>query len=75
MAELVEVLPKGEERYSPWFWWQWIDEEFRNLDKLVPRLHRECEGSDKSVALAYFVNKFASIAKIAIPIVDKYEGS
>ena len=55
-----------------WVKWQWVDEEYRNWSAIIPALNRECE-EDGGKATMYFVEKFARIAKVAIPIIDRYE--
>ncbi len=55
-----------------WVKWQWVDEEYRHWSAIIPALNRECE-EDGGKATMYFVEKFARIAKVAIPIIDRYE--
>lgn len=55
-----------------WVKWQWVDEEYRNWSAIIPALNRECEEGGGEATM-YFVEKFARIAKVAIPIIDFYE--
>ena len=78
MTELKAELPPGERTRGGrhWIWWQWIDKRYRNWDDLIPLLRRECNGEggeEGRKVLEYFVEKFAEIAKVAIPVIDKYE--
>ena len=73
---LSEAL--GEAPDSSWLWWQLVDEEYRSWDDLIPTLQRECNeegGEEGAKVLRYFVEKFAEIAKVAIPIIEEYEGA
>ena len=79
-SELSEALGKGEPADGSWLWWQWVDKEYRSWDDLIPTLRRECAedeegGVEGAKVLKYFVEKFAEIAKVAIPIIEKYEGA
>ena len=69
-AALREAV--GESESDGWPWWQFVDERYRNWDTLIPALHRECNGDGIEIK-KYFVEKFADIAKAAIPIIDRYE--
>ena len=72
-AALQGDLGKGESSRG-WPWWQWVDEKYGNWNTLIPTLERECnEGAGETKD--YFVEKFAAIAKVAIPIIDRYEGT
>ena len=78
VTELKAELPPGERTRGGrhWIWWQWIDKRYRNWDDLIPLLRRECNGEggeEGRKVLEYFVEKFAEIAKVAIPVIDKYE--
>ena len=67
-------LGEGEKKYKVWPWWQWVDERYRNWDTLIPTLERECNAGGGDVS-NYFIEKFALVAKAAIPIIDHYEGT
>ena len=71
-AALRRALGESERRYKVWPWWQWVDEKYGNWDTLIPTLSRECDEGGGDV-MSYFVEKFAVIAKAAIPIIDRYE--
>lgn len=78
VTELKAKLPPGEKGHGGryWIWWQWIDKRYRNWDDLIPLLRRECNGEggeEGRKVLEYFVEKFAEIAKVAIPVIDKCE--
>ena len=61
------------ERTTPW-WprWDWVRDDKQNWDALIPDLHNECEAAGEITK--YFVDRFADIAKKAIPIIDEIEG-
>ncbi len=75
-ASLTNKLGSSEENWEGdgWLWWQYIDERYRNWSSIIPTLHRECEeGSGE--ALMCFVEKLADVAEVAVPIIDRYEGT
>lgn len=76
--ELKEALNRelgdGEEPWEEWVWWQWIDERYRNWSSIIPTLHQECDVGSGEV-MSYFAEKLASIAEVAVPIIDRYEGT
>ena len=75
-TELKAALTKelGDSEADWWLWWQYIDEEYKHWHSIIPTLHRECEeGSGE--ATKYFVQKLASVAEIAVPIINRYEGT
>lgn len=77
-AKLSESISIGEAPDNTWLWWQWVDKEYASWDDLIPTLRRECDeegGAEGAKVLKYFVEKFAEIAKVAIPIIEKYEGA
>ena len=60
---------------TPWWpWYEFVVDEYRNWDLLIPDLHRELQ-QDGGKITDYFVNKFRKIAKVARPILDDVEGS
>ena len=70
-AELSEKL--GSNRSSGWWpWWNWVEEDKRNWDSLVPELHKENEDNGGEIT-EYFVDRFIEIAKEAVPIIDEIE--
>ena len=73
-AALRTALGESEKKYKVWPWWQWVDERYRNWDALIPTLSRECNAGGGDVT-SYFVEKLAVVAKAAIPIIDRYEGT
>ena len=73
-AALRRALGESEKKYKVWPWWQWVDEKYGNWDTLIPTLSRECDEGGGDIT-SYFVEKFAVVAKAAIPIIDRYEGT
>ena len=57
------------------FWprWDWVREDKRNLNSLIPDLHDEYEKDGEITR--YFVDTFVEIAEKAIPIINEIEGS
>ena len=73
--ELQKFLGKSRsDKEWQWPWWKFVDDKYRNWDVLIPALDRECNGKGEEVK-NYFVKEFATIAKVAIPIIDRYEGT
>ena len=72
VRELKSELGRGQEE-SWWPWWEWVDEDKRNWNSLVPDLHQEYEGKDDKIT-RYFVDKFIGIAEKAIPVINGIEG-
>lgn len=75
-SKLYETLG-GEAPDGSWLWWQWVD-EYGNWDEFIPTLRRECDGDGGEKGreiLDFFVEEFAKIAEVAIPIINKYEGT
>ena len=62
----------SERSWEGWVWWQWIDEQYGNWASLIPTLHQECEEGSGEV-MTYFAEKLASVANVAVPIIDRYE--
>lgn len=75
--KLTERLGSSEADSPGWVWWQWIDGEYQQWNSKVFKLHRACkeDSGEAREFLMHFVEKFASIAEVAVPIIDKYEGS
>lgn len=75
--EITDKLGPSGSRDAGWVWWQWVDEKYRNWSDLVPTLQRECEQRDDETneVTTYFVEKLAAVAKVALPIIDRYEGT
>ena len=71
-AELASALRRSDADRPGWVWWQWV--EYRDWSALIPQIAQECEEGDGDV-MRYFVNIFAKISKVAIPIIDRYEGA
>ena len=57
------------------FWprWDWVREDKRNLNSLIPDLHDEYEKDGEITR--HFVDTFVEIAEKAIPIINEIEGS
>ena len=74
--ELKAALAKefGNSEADWWLWWQYIDQEYRDWHNIIPTLHRECEAGGGEATM-YFVEKLSSIAEVAVPIIDRYEGT
>ena len=53
-----------------WPWWEWIDEEYRDWNSLIPELHEEVAEGDGAIT-DYFVRKFNQIADE----IDRIDGS
>ena len=70
--ELNGIPPSNEGPDSYWPWWNWVEEDKRNWDSLVPELHQENEDNGGKIT-SYFVDRFIEIAEKAVPIVDKIE--
>ena len=66
---LENQLGKSEEHRQGWVWWQWVNEEYQDWTSKIWTLHEECEKGEGEVT-TYFVEKFAEIAKVAVPIID-----
>ena len=63
-------------------WWPWkgkekefVVEEYRNWDLLIPDLRRESQQDGGGKIAGYFVDKFVEIAEFAKPILDDIERS
>ena len=75
-----ECLDKrfGKERRTDWWpWWELLDERKGDWNSRILDLHDECKRgaeNDKHGLTAYFVEKFVSIAKRAVPTIDEVEG-
>ena len=65
--------PHGGRRDS-WPWFEWVDEQYRDWDSLVPRLYQEIK-EDGGEIVEYFVQRFKDIAEIAVPLIDEIDGS
>ena len=61
VRELKSELGRGQEE-SWWPWWEWVDEDKRNWNSLVPDLHQEYEGKDDKIT-RYFVDKFIGLRR------------
>ena len=72
VTELNPELGRGRVE-SWWPWWEWVDEDKRNWNSLVPDLHQEYEGKDDKIT-RYFVDEFIGIAEKAIPVINGIEG-
>lgn len=73
-AALTSTLGEGESDWPKWVWWQRIDRKYSEWASIIPDLRADSE-SGEGEFLMYFVEKFARIAKVAVPIIDRYEGT
>ncbi len=78
--ERLAGVSKNGMSSSWWPWYEFVVDEYRNWDLLIPDLRRESQqdGGGKITGgkiTDYFVNKFVEIAKFARPILDDIEGS
>ena len=62
----------GEEDF--WVWWDWVDDQWKDWNPLVPELRRESEDNKGGEITNYFVDKFIEVAMKAIPVINKIEG-
>ena len=74
---LTDEFGASEAPKAGWVWWKWVDPKWRDWTPIAHILRRECdaEGDERGEATAYFADKLAHIASIAMPIIDLYEGS
>ena len=74
---LTNKIGASEAPKAGWVWWKWVDPKWRDWTPIAYILRRECdaEGDERGEATAYFADKLAHIASIAMPIIDTYEGS
>ena len=70
--ELKNKFDRGNSPTSWCPWWDWVEEDKKTWNPLVPVLHQENEGDGREVT-RYFVNKFTEIAKKAIPVINDIE--
>lgn len=73
-AALTHALGEGESDRPNWVWWQRIDRKYSEWTSIIPALREDSENGEGEF-LMYFVEKFASISKVAVPIIDRYEGT
>ena len=66
---LENQLGKSEAYHEGWVWRQRINEEYQDWTSKIRTLHQECESGTGEVTM-YFVEKFAEIAKVAVPTID-----
>ena len=66
--ELNNKLGRGR-RESLWPWWVWVDDDKKNWNSLVPKLHQEYEEQSGEIT-RYFVDTFTDIAEKAIPVIN-----
>lgn len=70
---LKEVLGPGR-RPQEWYpWWDWMDERKGKWSLLVPDLQDECGMAEGGEIMNYFVERFAEVARAALPVIDKFE--
>ena len=73
--EIGELSRKlGKKQNDFWPWWEWIDEEYRYWDSIIPQLHEEVEAEGGEIT-AYFVRKFKEIDDETRDIIDRICGS
>ena len=71
--ELKEAVGHGR-RSDWWMLWNWIDEQKRDWNGLLPDLHRECEASGGDIT-DHYVSDIIDIACEAIPVINRIEGA
>ena len=57
-----------------WVWWDWVDDQWKDWNPLLPELQRESEHDEGGEITNYFVDKFTEVAMKAIPVINKIEG-
>ena len=72
IGELSKRLGKNQNDF--WPWWEWVDEEYRNWNSLIPQLHEEVKAEGGEIT-AYFVRKFHEIDDKTRDIIDRICGS
>ena len=72
-VKLKNKLDRGRSELPLWPWWEWLDEDKRNWNSLVPDLHQEWKDKGGEIT-THFVEKFTEIAEQAIPIINDIEG-
>ena len=72
IGELSKRL--GKNQNSSWPWWEWVKEEYRYWDPLIPQLHEEVEAEGGEIS-DYFVRKFKEIDDETRDIIDRICGS
>ena len=69
---LIEEFRRGEDtRWWPWY--EYVDDEYKNWDSILPALVEELKKETGGEIMKYYVNKFIEVAEIAIPIIDEIE--
>ena len=71
--ELENKLDRGK-KDAWWPWWNWVEDDKRNWNSLVPVLHQENEDEDADGEITrYFVDRFIKVAEKAIPVINDIE--
>ena len=78
-AELHEEIGKlskslGKNQDDSWPWWEWVKEEYRYWDPLIPKLDEEVKAEGGEIS-DYFVGKFEEIDCRTRAIIDRIRGS
>lgn len=73
LRDALEKIGESKAERAGWVWWQWIDDEYQDWAAKIWDFHRECEEGSGKMTM-YFVEKLAKVAKVAVPIIDDYEG-
>ena len=76
LHEEIEERSKrlGKKQDSNWPWWEWVDEEYRHWNSLIPQLHEEVKAEGGEIT-TYFVRKFQEIDDKTRDIIDRICGS
>ena len=72
IGELSKRLGKNQNDF--WPWWEWVDEEYRYWDSIIPQLYEEVEAEGGEIT-TYFVRKFKEIDDETRDIIDRICGS
>ena len=72
IGELSKRL--GKNQNNSWPWWEWVKEEYRYWDPLIPQLHEEVVAERGEIS-DYFVRKFKEIDHETRDIIDRISGS
>ena len=78
-TELHEEIGKlskslGKNQDDSWPWWEWVKEEYRYWDPLIPKLDEEVKAEGGEIS-DYFVGKFEEIDCRTRAIIDRIRGS
>ena len=71
-TELRNEFKRGDIDPPLWPWWEHVEENYKDWNQLVQKLHLECKDKDRRIT-KYFVEKFTEIAEQAIPVINRIE--